>query len=151
MVGINNYTARVFIVCLTAFSVSDLATKTKNLKENRSGAIREIQNVEEFYQIMKDNKQPKVLKFFSPSCPHCIKVKPIVEKVAQDHDAVLFLELNAKNDAVDALFDTYHVNAYPTFVFLHGSGKIIDTHEGGSSKAALDKKVTSLEKTAQKS
>lgn len=150
MLGKHIFHAHIIMLGLALVSTPELLTRAKKQKVSSSVSkdVREIQSVEEFNKILKTNKQPKVLKFFSPSCGHCITMKPIVERVAEQHPNVLFLELSAKNSQVDSLFDTYKVNAYPTFVFLNASGKVVDTHEGGYSEPELNKEVSSLEKKA---
>jgi len=151
MIGIKNYTPQVLLLSLTFFFVHDISTKAQQQDENRSAPVREIKSVDEFNRVLKDNRQPKVLKFFSPSCRHCIKVKRIVQDVAQQHPNVLFLEFSSNNARVNKLFDTYNVQAYPTFVFIDASGKTFTTHEGGYSHKELDDAIASLEKRAKKS
>lgn len=52
-----------------------------------------------FHQEVADAEEPVVVEFFSTSCPHCIKFKPVYEELAENFKGqAKFVKLNVPLD-----------------------------------------------------
>ena len=75
-----------------------------------------------FQKDVIDNKLNVFVKFYSPYCPHCIKVAPIYEEVAEK------LKMNkniriAEYNMADNDFDLFKISGFPTFVMFKAGEK----------------------------
>lgn len=76
-----------------------------------------------------------VVDFYSPTCPHCVKYKPIFEDVAsQVGDKVFMATANVDEAAQSA--GKYNISVIPATIFLV-NGKEVNRTEGDMSKQDL--------------
>jgi thioredoxin-like negative regulator of GroEL len=100
--------------------------------------VREVNSINK-------SREPKVVKIFSPNCPHCNAIKRDFEKVSNDpqFDGIITFEaLNIdKNKGID------NVESLPTIFFIR-DGRVVDTivGEGEGFKQELIKKTNNLKK-----
>lgn len=97
-------------------------------------APRLLSTQKELDAVFSKNKKPVVLEFFSPSCPHCQAMKPIVQELAQELDDIVIAQ--ADINTAQALTDAYAIRRLPTFV-LFEAGKEKARTSGSMSKQEL--------------
>lgn len=108
--------------------------------------------------------KPVFLEFFSPTCPHCINMMPIIEELSKKYgDRMVFIlistpqedkliELLEEHDVkatvlIDKdlnVFNAYGVRGVPAFFLLDRSHNIMYMFEGGRSKTVLENAVLSV-------
>ena len=84
-------------------------------------------------------KHPSMLLFYAKWCGHCQKVKPIIQKLAQDNQVDLEL---VDGDERPETCSRYKIQGYPTLVFLV-DGEEVRRHVGSASEEELQKQVES--------
>ena len=75
----------------------------------------------------------KLIKFSSPMCSECKKVKGIVDNVIPDYkETVLLEEINVSENTSKSqdMIDTYKISVVPTVIFVNKEGRIINKIEG---------------------
>ncbi|OHS97771.1 Protein disulfide-isomerase-like protein EhSep2 [Tritrichomonas foetus] len=65
-------------------------------------------------------KPPSIVKFYSPSCPHCIEIKKDF-KDASEKSSIQFAEVNCAESKT--ICKRYVKDGYPTILFFDGSDK----------------------------
>ena len=78
--------------------------------------------------------RPKVLEFYTDWCGPCKIFRPQFEQLQSDFGSrVAFESLNAEDGGTGSdLAQKYEVNAYPTVIYLDGSGQVVDRQSGAS-------------------
>jgi thioredoxin 1 len=72
---------------------------------------------------------PQLIELFSPTCPHCQRMAPVIDKVrAQVQGKAEIVAIDIGKNAAAA--DKYEVSAIPTLVFLDAAGKEVFRHVG---------------------
>lgn len=85
--------------------------------------------------VIDGSQNPVVIDVFATWCGPCMHMKPIFEKVAQEHaDTYTFAQLNV--DEARELAIQYGITSVPTFLFLK-NGKIVGKETGAMSKEDL--------------
>lgn len=110
----------VFIVPLATFFILQNITKDNSAIAN---------NTMQQETMMKG----KLLKFSSPMCSECKKVKEAVDKVFDNYkEAVLLEEINVSenNDKTNGMIETYKITVVPTVVFIDKNGAVVNKIEG---------------------
>ena len=88
-------------------------------------------------KAVERNNQPVFVMFYSPSCPHCVRIMPSVEELARDYGTeVTFVKLNLLR--FDYIGERYGVMATPSFFFFCG-GRPVQTRVGAVFPAMLKK------------
>ena len=68
-------------------------------------------------EIISDKKKPVMTMFYMESCPHCQKMKPVYEELADQYgDQITFTRINAM-EYLD-ITRKYNVYAAPAFKFF---------------------------------
>jgi thioredoxin 1 len=76
------------------------------------------------YRLGRAGPSLVVAQFHAPWCPYCRHVQPIFRNIAEEHDNVVFLSVNA--DQQRAVVSQNGVRAVPTFKFFK-NGRNVDT------------------------
>lgn len=139
-----NYILLLSLCILSTARITSVSQKKQSMQMQKkqpmqSNQVQEINNKEEFAQIIKNNDLV-VAEFYSPECPHCKAMKPVAEDVARSHPNVKIIAISARENGNKSLFDANNVNAYPTFIFFK-NGRIDSKLVGKSPKEALEKKI----------
>ena len=80
--------------------------------------------------------------FFSPTCPHCRQMEPVLEDLAREYSqSVDFMRLNTLR--FSWLAERYGVMATPTFLWFCG-GKSIQSRVGAVLPVMLKKMVEEM-------
>ncbi|WP_040980573.1 MULTISPECIES: thioredoxin family protein [Oceanobacillus] len=78
----------------------------------------------EFEMLVKNEDKPVVLKFTAGWCPGCQQLGPIIDKVAEDLEDVVFYSVDVDN-SLDFAQKQYGIMSIPTLVLLK-EGEEID-------------------------
>jgi thiol-disulfide isomerase/thioredoxin len=78
-------------------------------------------------------------EFYSETCEHCKKMKPVVEEFRKKHEKRFgkFLLIPFKGSGNISLFHEYNITGTPTFIITDAAGKEIDRISGVVSLEAL--------------
>jgi len=71
-----------------------------------------------FKREVIDNDVDTMIMFYSPTCPHCIKLKPIYFELSKKYTKIKWCVIDATANEVEGVF----IDGYPT-VFLYPAGK----------------------------
>ena len=83
---------------------------------------------------------PVVVQFMNPACPHCRRMEPVLQEVAQK--LVGKVQVFQVNIMLDGPLTTHlGVNSVPTFLMFHG-GKEIGRAQVGPVVAELQKAIS---------
>ena len=95
--------------------------KSEEIPEKQNGPVYKLV-YKSFNKEVMDNDLNVFVKFYSPSCPHCIRLKPIYEELAiklQNNKYLRIAEFNFKaND-----FDLFEITSLPTLVMFKAGDK----------------------------
>lgn len=72
----------------------------------------------------------QVIEFYTDWCGVCKKFAPTFEEAKARFNRVRFESLNAEDPSNESLVARYGIKAYPTLVYLDGSGKVIRNQAG---------------------
>jgi thioredoxin len=106
-------------------------------------ALIELKDESHFNNLLAEGK-PTVLDFYATWCGVCKRVKPDVDKLAQQHSDVNFILIDG--DKHGGLKRKYGTRAYPTFVFLDANGKEVDRVVGRNVEA-MKKSIAKIKKS----
>ncbi|MBQ1544830.1 MAG: thioredoxin [Clostridia bacterium] len=81
--------------------------------------------------------KPALVDFWATWCPHCKRLAPTVEKVADEYDGKLVVG-KVDTDENPGLAQQYKVEYLPTFLLLAADGTVLDTIISPANKAAID-------------
>ena len=76
-----------------------------------------------------------LVKFYTESCPPCIKIAPYLEKLVEELQHIAFVKVDCGNQ--NDIGPAYKVGAVPTFIFFK-HGKAVHTHHGANEKELRD-------------
>ncbi|PWR73826.1 thioredoxin family protein [Methanospirillum lacunae] len=108
--------------------------------------LREIGD-HEWEHAVERSSEPVLVMFFSPTCRHCIQMKPYIEELAQEFSpSVSFLMLNILEFGWIA--EKYGVMATPTFIWFCG-GKPVQSRVGAVFPAMLKKMIEEMIQTGE--
>lgn len=66
-----------------------------------------------FESIVKDETKDVFIKYYSPTCPHCVKVAPIIEELAKKYSNdknIVIADVNARDNELE-----FMMGAFPSF------------------------------------
>jgi len=80
-------------------------------------------------------------EFYSDTCTHCIKMKPIVEEFRKKHEGKFkkFLLIPFDTSSNISMFHEFRITGTPTFVITDAEDKEVDRVSGELSLEALEK------------
>lgn len=110
-----------------------------------------IQDNDKLESLLKNNMGPSLIYFYSDNCGWCSKMKPIVEKLADDDqfcNMITFYKVNGPHTKAQDLILTYlnkKIPGYPTLLLIN-QGKVIETQIGGTTESIVRNKLVNLMK-----
>jgi len=120
----------VFVVTVTAVSVHHLTSDPKKFRARNSEKIPSSTDVVD---------GPMMMELYSPYCPSCSQMAPLVESLAKSCEAegvsVVQYDISAVEN--EYLVDELSIEAVPTFVFIDETGREIERLVGKQSADAL--------------
>ncbi len=85
---------------------------------------------------------PIMVEFYAPWCPHCRRMAPIIDSLAQEYAGrVRVVQINAESNPESLL--RFGVRGVPTMIFLV-NGQPVDRLVGEANKAALSEHFESV-------
>ena len=95
-----------------------------------------IITADNFQEVLSTGK-PALLDFGAEWCPHCKRIGPSVDKLADEYAAKLSVgKIDTDEDPAIAM--KYNVEYLPTFVLVNPDGSEIAKVVGAENKAALE-------------
>lgn len=85
-------------------------------------------NQDNFQSAVLEAKEPVVVDFWSPTCPHCRALAPHFEAAAEKVAGVKFVKVSTEEAL--PLFDQHQVNAVPVLILFKNGKELV--REGGS-------------------
>jgi len=82
------------------------------------------------------SKKTILVDFWAPWCPHCRKINPIYEQIAEEY-ADVFEIVKLDMDEDDRLWDDLNVELIPT-LRIYANGEVVDSVVNPHSKAAIE-------------
>jgi thioredoxin len=79
------------------------------------GGIKEIENVQQFENVLNENEKVLV-DFYAEWCAPCKKITPEIQKLSEQYTLTSFVKVNI--ETVSELAEKYGIKALPTFVFI---------------------------------
>jgi thioredoxin 1 len=94
----------------------------------------------EFEAKVLQSAEPVLVDFYTPVCPPCRQVAPILEQLCTDNQGKLkVVKIDADENQTTAV--AHNVSAVPTFA-LYKNGKLVDQVCGAKSRDWFDKWLT---------
>lgn len=80
----------------------------------------------------------RIVLFYSNSCGHCVREKPLIQEVAKRYHATLIpFDVNDSDPEVQDRVDAYNVSSIPAvFLFSDDSDKLLGTFRNASTLEA---------------
>ncbi|HOQ99893.1 MAG TPA: thioredoxin family protein [Anaerolineae bacterium] len=100
-------------------------------------AVQNLPQADEhsFDQVVFGEPSPVLVEFFTPWCPHCRRLAPVIEELARDYrDRARFVQVNA--DQAGGLVVRFQLRGVPT-VLVFDQGQEISRLIGAVSKEQL--------------
>jgi thioredoxin domain-containing protein 5 len=96
--------------------------------------------------LLADIENKKVLLLiYTTACGHCIKLKPVWDKVAAKHSnkMVAIDATDSSNSSIQELTSKFNVTAYPTMIVVD-NGQVVEQYEGGRTEHDLTMFIKSM-------
>lgn len=95
--------------------------KSEPIPEQEYGLVH-VAVAKNFDEVVTNNGEDTMIKFYAPWCAHCQRLKPIYEKLAKklEHEDVVFVEMDATENDV---FLPYKVDSYPKIYWVGKDAK----------------------------
>ncbi|KAI6653719.1 Thioredoxin-2-like [Oopsacas minuta] len=84
--------------------------------------ITDIETLEELEQIIKGTEDLILVDFFAHWCGPCSMMNPVLERLATEHENVIFLRVDV--DKSTNIVKAYNIQSMPSFVFIRNSLKL---------------------------
>ncbi|MGI0081233.1 MAG: thioredoxin family protein [Nitrososphaerales archaeon] len=94
-------------------------------------------NSSNFDSILRNSKRMFV-DFWAPWCKPCVTMNPLIERVADRHNSIIFAKVNVEEH--NDIATRYHISSIPSYVFFRDSHPS-SSRIGAMSEAELEKMV----------
>ena len=81
-----------------------------------------------------------VVDCWSPTCPPCLMLAPVIDKLASKHTNVKFGKVNFSNQANRPIANRFGINVVPTLLVFK-SGELVNRLVGYKDEATLEKEL----------
>ena len=95
--------------------------KSEEIPTKQDGPVYKLVN-KSFQKEVLDNDLNVFVKFYSPNCPHCVKLKPTFEELADKLKNNKYLRI-AEYNLKDNDFDWFQIRSYPTLILFKAGEK----------------------------
>ena len=93
---------------------------------------------EQFYQEVEQATGKVLIDFYAPWCAPCKMLAPVVEQIAQEHEDIKVIKINADNS--QELMDKFGIRGIPTLLLMN-KGQLVATQVGAASVSQVTKFV----------
>jgi thioredoxin 1 len=90
-----------------------------------------------FDRILKSSRKVFV-DFWAPWCAPCVKMDPVVEKLANRHASITFAKINVDIGDNQEIANRFHISSIPAYVMFNDSSPA-SSRIGATSEAELEK------------
>ncbi len=84
-------------------------------KENEG--CKELATAKELQEILRDTSHPLVVLFYTPWCPACKGMIPVINQAAQSYDQVHFAKADITKKEFNTIVDALGIEAIPTVIY----------------------------------
>ena len=95
--------------------------QSEEIPTKQEGPVYKIVN-KSFQKEVMDNDLNVFVKFYSPSCPHCIKLEPDYKELAEKLKYNKYIRI-AEYNLKDNDFDLFRIRGYPTLILFKAGEK----------------------------
>jgi len=81
-----------------------------------------------------------VIDCWSPTCPPCLMLAPVIDDLAKEHPDVKFGKVDFANHDNVVIAERFHINGIPA-ILIFRKGELVDTLVGYRDKATLAKEL----------
>lgn len=103
--------------------------------------ITEINNLDEFENMIIEASKPVMVDFYADSCPSCMQMLPAFAALAQEESSIVCIKVDA--DQADAIMKTYRVQKLPT-ILAFKDGQIAARFTNAMTKSELSELAQTL-------
>ena len=93
---------------------------------------------EQFYQEVEQASGKVLIDFYAPWCAPCKMLAPVVEQIAQEHEDIKVIKINADNS--QELMAKFGIRGIPTLLLMN-KGELVATQVGAASVSQVTKFV----------
>ncbi|AAZ26900.1 thioredoxin [Colwellia psychrerythraea 34H] len=93
---------------------------------------------EQFYQEVEQASGKVLIDFYAPWCAPCKMLAPVVEQIAQEHEDIKVIKINADNS--QELMAEFGIRGIPTLLLMN-KGELVATQVGAASVSQVTKFV----------
>lgn len=130
-----------FLLLLIALPM--LSVVAKEPASRNGGNVIEVRSAEQLESLLKTEVRKKVIKFYSPSCPHCQNVKKLYEQLAAQYPEATFIAIDITQ--FPRLGAQYRKGtSLPIFVFFDREGNKTGESSGDIAHPALKRKMKDM-------
>lgn len=90
-----------------------------------------------FDKILKSSKKLFV-DFWAPWCVPCVRMNPVVEKLADRHSSITFAKINVDVGANQEIANRFHISSIPAYVMFNDSTPA-SSKIGATTEAELER------------
>ena len=95
-----------------------------------------------FDRALAKYEKAALIEFFAPWCPHCMRMEPVMDKLAGEFEGKAgILAVNVDDSPLASR--RYGVSGIPAFVFIK-NGKVQDSVSGEMPEEELKKRISAL-------
>jgi thioredoxin 1 len=124
---------RLFSVLMVAFMVSGLLLAGCSGKKENAEA-KKVSSVTS-NSVISNEKLPKMVDFWSPTCPPCRKMLPILEELHLEYgQSFTIVKIDTSLPENRTISIENKIQYIPTQIFYDENGKLLDRHVGFYSK-----------------
>ena len=95
-------------------------------------------SAEQFTPEVEQAKGKVLIDFYAPWCAPCKMLAPVVEQIAQEHDDIKVVKINADNS--QELMAKFGIRGIPTLLLMN-NGELVATQVGAASISQVKKFV----------
>tara|TARA_Y100000310_G_scaffold338109_1_gene426880 strand:- start:1027 stop:1338 length:312 start_codon:yes stop_codon:yes gene_type:complete len=81
-----------------------------------------------------------VVDCWSPTCPPCLMLAPVIDELAKEHTEVKFGKVNFANQENVVIAQRFHIHGIPA-ILVFKNGELVDTLVGYKGKEVLAKEL----------
>ncbi len=94
-------------------------------------------SADNYQEAVVNAGKPAILDFWATWCPHCKRIAPTYEKIADQYEGSLVVG-KVDADEEPGLAQKFDIEYLPTFVLIDKDGNVLDKVVAPANKAAIE-------------